>query len=114
MGILAVAAGFNLTNIDFAVEFHADEPTKVEFIQRSTQNFYHPLLMLQLVRAVNLAAGFMDSMAIATLGRALMGLCGVATVFGAYLLGVPCHRRPPSRPRLPSPSRRRSSSTRTT
>jgi hypothetical protein len=84
--ILGVSACLNLTNLDFPFTFHADEPLKVGFIQDGTQNFNHPLLMLQLVRGANLALTLTDRLDIAVLGRTLLGVCGTVTVFLSYLL----------------------------
>ncbi|NOT25512.1 MAG: phospholipid carrier-dependent glycosyltransferase [Acidobacteria bacterium] len=84
--ILGLSACLNLANLGFPFAFHADEPIKVDFIQRSTQNFNHPLLMLQLVRGANVIMGLTDAQAIAVLGRALVGLCASITVLLSYLL----------------------------
>ena len=84
--ILAVSACLNLANLDFPFAFHADEPIKVDFIQHWTQNFNHPLLMLQLVRGANMALGLTERQEIAVLGRALIALCATTTVFLSYLL----------------------------
>src|SRR5688572_22225054 len=86
LAILGVSIGLNLTNLYFPVTFHADEPLKVGFILDGTQNFNHPLLMLQLVRGANLALKLTDRLDIAVLGRALLGVCGTVTVFLSYLL----------------------------
>jgi len=86
LAILGLSACFNLTNLGFPFTFHADEPIKVEFIQQSTQNFNHPLLMLQLVRGANLVFGLTNPQDVAVLGRALLGLCATVTVFLSYVL----------------------------
>jgi hypothetical protein len=56
-GILALSLALNLSNAGFPLEFHADEPTKIEFIKAATSDFHHPLLMLQLA-----AAGVLNSL----------------------------------------------------
>ena len=86
LAILGMSACFNLTNLGFPFTFHADEPIKVEFIRNGTQNFNHPLLMLQLVRGANLLFGLTNPLEVAILGRALLGLCATATVLLSYLL----------------------------
>ena len=86
LAILGLSVCFNLTNLGFPFTFHADEPIKVEFIQHWTQNFYHPLLMLQLVRGANLVFDLTNPLDLAVLGRALLGLCATVTVFLSYLL----------------------------
>jgi hypothetical protein len=84
--ILGLSACLNLSNLGFPFAFHADEPIKIDFIQHSTQNFNHPLLMLQLVRSANLVLGLTNAQAIAVLGRAIVGLCATMTVLLSYLL----------------------------
>jgi Dolichyl-phosphate-mannose-protein mannosyltransferase len=84
--ILGLSAGFNLTNIDFPTTLHGDESSKVEFIRQWTQNFNHPILMLQVVRGMNLVFNLSEPLDIAILGRALMGLCGIGTVLLSYVL----------------------------
>jgi hypothetical protein len=86
LAILGVSVCLNLTNLDFPFTFHADEPLKVGFIQDGTQNFNHPLLMLQLVRGANRVLQLTDRLDIAVLGRALLGVCGAVTVLLSYLL----------------------------
>ncbi len=86
LAILGLSACFNLTNLGFPFTFHGDEPLKVQFIQQWTQDFKHPLLMLQLVRGGNLLFDLTNPLDIAILGRALLGLCATVTVFLSYLL----------------------------
>jgi len=86
LAILSLSACFKLTNLSFPFTFHADEPIKVEFIQHGTQNFNHPLLMLQLVRGANLVFDLTNPPDLAVLGRALLGLCATMTVFLSYVL----------------------------
>lgn len=86
LAILGVSAWFNLTNLDFPPGFHGDERSKVQFIQQGTQNFRHPILMLQLVRAVNLPLNLSTELDLAILGRALMAIGATATVLLSYLL----------------------------
>src|SRR5687768_630911 len=73
--------------------FHADEPIKVEFIQHWTQNFYHPLLMLQLVRGANMVFHLTNPLDVAVLGRSLLGLCATVTVFLSYVAARLHNRR---------------------
>src|SRR5688572_33141037 len=86
LAILGLSACFNLTNLGFHFTFHADEPIKVEFIQHWTQNFYHPLLMLQLVRGANMVLHLTNPLDVAVLGRSLLGLCATVTGFLSYVL----------------------------
>lgn len=84
--IAVLAAALNAWHLDFPLGFHADEPVKVESILTGTNNFYHPLLMLQLVRAANGIAGVVEPQAVVLLGRGIMALCGVGTVLLAFAL----------------------------
>jgi hypothetical protein len=86
LAILGLSAWFNLTNLGFPVTVHGDEPIKVEFIQNGTQNFKHPLLMLQLVRGANMLFDLTNPLNVAVLGRALLGVCATVTVLLSYLL----------------------------
>ena len=84
--ILLLSASFNLWHINFPLGYHIDEPVKVDFIKQGTQNFNHPILMLQLVRTANLAFGFAADQHVVVLGRSILALCATATVFVSYLL----------------------------
>ena len=70
----------------FPLGYHLDEPVKIGVIKSGTENFYHPILMLQLVRAFNLAFGLSEDQYIAMLGRAVVALCAVVSVFLSYEL----------------------------
>mgnify|MGYP001791595064 CR=1 FL=1 len=82
--ILAIAAGLNFYGIDFPLGYHPDETLKVYFIQNNSQNFFHPIFILQVVRTANLIFGFQSEQQIAVLGRATTALMGVAIVFLTY------------------------------
>lgn len=84
--ILVLSASLNLWNIGFPLGYHIDEPVKVDFIKNGTQNFKHPVLMLELVRLVNLAFRFVVDQNLVVLGRSIQALCATATVFFSYLL----------------------------
>jgi 4-amino-4-deoxy-L-arabinose transferase-like glycosyltransferase len=84
--ILLLSASLNLWQIGFPLGYHIDEPVKVDFIKQGTQNFNHPILMLQLVRMTNLAFGFTNDQHIVVLGRSIVTLCAMVTVFLSYLL----------------------------
>ena len=85
-GILALSLVLNLSNAAFPLRFHADEPTKVEFIKAGTSDFHHPLLMLQLVQAARWPLQPASDQALVEVGRALMGLAGVASVLLMFVL----------------------------
>lgn len=76
----------NAYNNDFKLGYHPDEPKKVRFIETNTQDFQHPILMLQVVRAANYFADFTDKQAIAALGRTVIAAFGAATAVLCYLL----------------------------
>lgn len=84
--ILVLSASLNLWNIGFPLGYHIDEPVKVDFIKRGTQNFHHPILMLQLVRLAKLAFRFAADQHLVVLGRSIQALCATGTVFLSYLL----------------------------
>lgn len=85
-GILGLSLVLNLSNAGFPLHFHADEPTKIEFIRTGTQDFHHPLLMLQLVRAVRVFLQVTTDQDLVVVGRVLMGLSGVASVLLMFVL----------------------------
>jgi 4-amino-4-deoxy-L-arabinose transferase-like glycosyltransferase len=84
--ILLVSAVLNLWNNQFPLGYHGDEVKKTLFIQTGTQDFHHPILMLQLTRIANLAIGFQDPQKVAVLGRSCSALAGVGIVYLSYWL----------------------------
>jgi hypothetical protein len=85
-GILALALVLNLSNLGFPLAFHADEPTKIEFIEGGTQDFHHPLLMLQLVRAARWVQQPVTDEELVVVGRGLMGVVGAISVLLMFVL----------------------------
>jgi 4-amino-4-deoxy-L-arabinose transferase-like glycosyltransferase len=81
--ILLLSLSLNLWNNDFPLGYHIDEPKKVNFILTGTQDFYHPILMLQTVRVSNALLGLEDSYQVAVLGRTTVALAAVLLV-GAF------------------------------
>jgi len=79
----------NTYNNDFKLGYHSDEPKKVHFIRSNTQDFQHPILMLQIVRAVNYFADFIDNQAIASLGRTVIAIFGALIAMSSYLISRP-------------------------
>ncbi len=86
ISILLGSACLNLWNIDFPLGYHGDEPKKVTFVRTGTQDFHHPILMLQLARIANLAIRVNKPQQVAVLGRVCSALCGVAIVYLSYWL----------------------------
>src|SRR2546430_9579610 len=88
--ILLVICSFafllNIHNNNFKLGYHPDEPKKVHFIETNTQDFKHPLLMLQTIRMVNYFAEFTDQQAIASLGRTVVAIFGASIVVLCYLI----------------------------
>lgn len=84
--VLGISLGLNLVNLDFPIRFHGDEWLKIESITERIHNFKHPLLMIQLTRAANLALELTEDHAVAVLGRALMGVSATLTVLLSYVL----------------------------
>ena len=85
--VLAGLAGlaFHLApQLPFGVAF--DEPLKVHFVKDGTQDFHHPILMLQMVRAANFFVGASDEAGILAVGRAAAAFSGGLLVFAAILL----------------------------
>lgn len=93
-GILGLSLVLNLSNAGFPLSFHADEPTKIDFIKTGTQDFHHPLLMLQLVRAARLFLQPATDQELVVVGRVLMGLSGVASVLLMFVLARQRFSRP--------------------
>lgn len=84
--ILALAAILNVTGGGFPVELHPDEGRKVEFVRTGTQDFKHPILLLQLMRGMRRWTPTDDPQRIAALGRRVSAAAALATVALAYAL----------------------------
>lgn len=84
--ILLLGAVLNFTHADFPFELHPDEGTKVGFVRTGTQDFKHPLLLLQLVRGTRRVAPTDDPQRIAEMGRMLSAVAGLAVLVFAYAL----------------------------
>ncbi len=91
-GVLALAAiaalslWLNLWNQGFPLGYHRDEPKKVRFILDGTQDFHHPLFMLQIVRAANAVDDLEDPQAVVELGRTIIGVVGTLSVLLVFAL----------------------------
>ena len=86
---LAIAAAFAailLGTVDFPLRTHADEPSKALAVITHRNNYAHPILMLELVRAANAFAGLADQQAVVELGRAIAVLIGAASIVATFLL----------------------------
>lgn len=63
-----------------------DEPLKVMFVLEGTQNFAHPILMLQVVRLAKFLTGANDAASVIHLGRMASAASGGLLVFAAIAL----------------------------
>ena len=84
--ILVLATILNHAGNGFPLELHPDEGRKVEFVLGDTQDFKHPILLLQLVRGMRWLAPTDDPQRIAVMGRRVSAWAGVAAVVCAYAL----------------------------
>ncbi len=83
--VLILSAFLYLWNNNFPIGYHGDEGKKIHFALTNTQDFQHPLLLLQAIRAAN---GFLNLAppGVALLGRSLSALYAVLLVAFFYLL----------------------------
>jgi 4-amino-4-deoxy-L-arabinose transferase-like glycosyltransferase len=83
--VLILSASLYLWNNNFPIGYHGDEGKKIRFALTNTQDFQHPLLLLQAIRAVN---GFLnlDPPGVALLGRTLSAIYAVLLVAFFYLV----------------------------
>ena len=84
--IAGVFTSVLLGMIDFPLGTHADEASKVDSILNHQNPSYHPILMLQLVRAANAFAVLSDPQSVVELGRQGAVMAGGVAVFVAFLL----------------------------
>ena len=84
--ILLLSLFLNLYNNDFPLGYHIDEVTKVEFIQTDTQDFKHPILILQTVRFAQTIMSAETNQQVVELGRATSAIFGTLVVFLIYLI----------------------------
>ena len=84
LGIAAAAAYHLAPSLPLGVAF--DEKLKVDFVIKGEENFQHPLLMLQIVRAAVLATGAVGKEGVLELGRLAAALSGGLFVFSACAL----------------------------
>jgi len=75
---------FNLYSNDFELGYHADEYKKVKSILTNTQEFKHPLLMLQVVRLANRVFDVDSRTDIVILGRTTTAIFGSLIVSLIY------------------------------
>ncbi len=86
LAIILFSLLLNLYNIDFPLGYHIDELKKVRFVKNFEQDFHHPILMLQVVRAGNFLSDFTRSQDIVFLGRISTAIFGALIVFLSYFV----------------------------
>lgn len=84
--VLALSLALNCWHIGFPLGYHIDEPVKVGFIQTGTQDFKHPILLLQLGRAAAGVFGLTEDQDVAVAGRVIQAVAGTLTVLTVFLL----------------------------
>jgi len=84
-GILVLSLILNIYNIGFPLGYHGDEPKKVQFILTGTQDFHHPILLLQLARAANLVTRFESDQQVVLISRVVSAIAGTAMVLFSFL-----------------------------
>ena len=84
--VSGIFIGVLLGTVDFPLGTHADEMSKVDSILNGQNPSYHPILMLQLVRAANALADLSDRQAVVELGRQCAVIAGGFAVFATFLL----------------------------
>lgn len=86
--IILLTTLLNLWNNDFPLGYHADEEKKVRFILTGTEDFRHPILMLNIVRLANLFFGYEDPDHVVLLGRVIMAIFGTLLVLAFYAIAL--------------------------
>ncbi len=84
--VAGVFVGVLLSKIDFPFGTNPDEGFKVSSIINGHNLYWHPILMLQFVRAANVLASFSDPQAVVELGRTCAVIAGGLAVFATFLL----------------------------
>lgn len=87
-GVALLAVILNIWNIGFPLGFHPDEENKVDFIRTGTQDFKHPLLLLQLGRLGSSISQAGTPQDVATAGRTASAVLAALTAVLAWLLAA--------------------------
>jgi len=81
LAVILLLSGFlNCYNADFPLGYHSDEVKKVRFVKTGTQDFLHPILMLQCARFAVAMTGSEEDQEIAVAARTVSAIAGVALV----------------------------------
>lgn len=87
--LVLISLTLNLWNNSFPLGYHFDEAKKVHFVATDTQDFHHPVLLLELVRFTNITfVGTTDPQEIVQLGRTVVAIVGSLMIVCFYLLSL--------------------------
>ncbi len=78
-----------MTNNNFPLGYHFDEPKKVMLVLTGEQNFHHPILMLELLRWANQWRSIRTPPEVVELGRTLMAIVGALVPVVITLCSIP-------------------------
>ncbi len=85
LGLICIGAFcLYVFNNNFPIFFHSDEPKKLSYVLLGTQDFKHPILLLQLGRIANLFFRETDQQTLITICRTISALAGIAMVVASY------------------------------
>ena len=84
--LVVACAVLDFSHLDFPLGYHSDEPRKVSLLVEGRQEFFHPILLLQLAHLGCALIGAVDPVQIVLVGRTVSALSGVALVLAVFLL----------------------------
>lgn len=84
--LLALSLVLNLGNNRFPLSYHMDEGKKATYVVSGRQDFYHPILLLQIGRAARAVLGGTDRFPLVVRGRTTNGLLATVAAGVAWLL----------------------------
>jgi hypothetical protein len=84
--IAGIFVAILINRVDFPLGTHSDEGGKVDLVINDANTSYHPILMLQLVRAANVFAKVSNPQDVVELGRRCAVIAGGFALFAAFLL----------------------------
>ena len=86
LAILLLSIFLNIYNNHFPLGYNRDELLKADFIQKSHQDFHHPMMLLSSIRTANLFFKFSDPQSLIVLGRTVVGVVGGLIALLSFLL----------------------------
>lgn len=84
--VVALSVAINLGCNDFSCYYHYDELKKIQFVKNGQQDFFHPILLLELIRLPNSVLRLVSDQEVAVLGRTMVGIVGTILVAISFLL----------------------------